>query len=60
MKEAVANLYPPTLSLSVAFFTFLICYILTNSLIISVTLSIFIGILTYFKSRRISENLLTK
>ncbi len=60
MKDIIANLYPPTLSLSVAFFAFLVSYKLTSSINLSLVLSGLLGILTYFTSRKISENLLMK
>ncbi len=60
MKEVVASIYPPTLALSIAFFSFLVAYILTKSVDVSLTVSLILGILTYLIARKMFSNLWMK
>ncbi|ADB57090.1 hypothetical protein [Archaeoglobus profundus] len=60
MKEVVASIYPPTLALSIAFFTFLVSYILTESVTLSLLASLIAGVLTYLTARKKFSNLWMK
>jgi uncharacterized membrane protein len=52
MKEVVASIYPPTLATSIAFFSFLVAYILTKSVSFSFLVSLITGASTYFITRK--------
>ncbi len=60
MKEVLSKIYPPTLTLSVSFFSLLVAYILTKSLHMSLIVSLAVGVPAYLVSKGISECLLMK
>jgi hypothetical protein len=54
MRNVIINLYPSAFASSISFFTFLISYILTNSLHVSLFITLIVGISSYFIAQRIS------
>ncbi len=60
MKEVVERNYPPAFATSLAFFSFLVAYILTKSVNLSFLTSLILGILTYFIARKKFSNLWKK